>query len=434
MLQPFIRAVDPRISRAASAVAAAVATVAAALVLLMPRAGHAQVRDDRIQPGDQLIVVVPEQGEDEAFEVVVDERGEIALGIYGRVRVGGLEESAALSAIQSGLRPYLRSTYGVRLTVQQRGLLVFVTGAVETPGMLAIPRSSDIWTAIQAAGGALAGADLRGVVLMRGNSVMDTVDVRAYLTRASTTPLPTLDAGDTIFVPADTTIGGTFGSERITLPAEWGGKIFVLGAVQEPGVYDLTPGLTVVSALALAGGPETEANLSAARLITGTSSQQVDLAGAMTGPPGDVLAVTDAGGAILYVPAATGGEASQFVDGISVIGNFNTPRHLQTAVPVALFEVIALAGGPNGDADMRRCAHVHQAPGVSIASEYNLRRFLRHGGALGTVQVYPGDVLYLRQDRPSAWETFVEGFSDVAVISSAFLLFVTLNQQVSGGN
>ena len=61
-----------------------------------------------------------------------------------------------------------------------------------------------------------------------------------------------------------------------------------------------------------------------------------------------------------------------------------------------------------------------------MASRYNLRRYFRHGGGLGSVTVSPGDVLYMRPDRGNPWEQFVSAFSDVAVISSAVLLFVTL--------
>ena len=100
--------------------------------------------------------------------------------------------------------------------------------------------------------------------------------------------------------------------------------------------------------------------------------------------------------------------------------------------PIDLFEALGHAGGPAETADLRRLRHIHRADGVTIAAEYNARRFLRNGGALGTVRAHPGDVIYLRTRRPNAWETFVGGFSDVAVISSAFLLFVTVNNQLGG--
>lgn len=412
--------------------AAAVAVALVGIVALAPAPAHAQGRPD-LQPGDSLVIVIPEREEADVIETTIDEYGEVALGVYGRVELGGLDEDAALDALRDHLSTYLRSTIGVRLTVQERGVLVFVTGQVASPGRYSVPRGSDAWTAIRTAGGELDTADLTSVVVQHGEREQE-FDVAAFLTRRRSEPLPALRAGDLVFVPADPSLGATeSGAGRVLDDEALAGRVFVLGAVNAPGAYDRTPDLTPIGALAAAAGPMESAEISNARLITSGGSVRVDLAALMLGEPNPAAVFPEGGGAILYVPHDADDAVDPFTDGINVIGEFNGPRHLETPEPLPLFEVMSLAGGPATDADIRRVYHVRQDNGFTIALHYDMRRFVRHGGLLGTVMVHPGDVLYLRPDPENAWEILVGGISDVAVIGTAVLLAVTLNESLGSG-
>ncbi len=394
---------------------------------------HAQDPPD-LQPGDQLVVVIPEASETDALNVTIDEFGEVALGAYGRVELAGLSESDALRALQRHLRSYLRSTANVRLTVQHRGVLVFVTGMVENPGRYSVPRGSDVWSAIQAAGGHLVGADLSDVEIQFGSGETEHVDVASHLVRRNPDPLPDLQPGQLVFVAADASAGVGSGANRVLDDVALADKIFVLGAVNDAGLFDRTDGMTPLAALGLANGPEEAAELSNARLITAEGTYRVDLAAIMLGEETDLVEIPSEGGAILYVPFAGEDDANPFTDGINIIGDFNEPRHLEVRGPIPLFEAIALAGGPGTDANLRRAYHVRQHERATIALQYNLRRFIRHGGGLGQTRVHPGDTLYLRPDPENAWESFVGGLSDIAVIGTAVLLFTTLNDQLSGSS
>ena len=394
-------------------------------------AAHAQAAPD-LQPGDRLIVVIPEHSETDALEVTIDEYGEVALGVYGRVQLAGMSERAALSALQRHLRDYLRSTSNVRLSVQERGILVFVTGMVENPGRYSVPLGSDVWSAIRAAGGHLEGADLSDVEIRHGSDSVQHVDVAARLVRRSREPMPELTPGDLIVVAADPSLGVGSGANRVLDDDSLSDKIFVLGAVNEAGLYDRTDGMTPLAALGLANGPEEAAELANARLITASGTERVDLAAMMLGEPVDVVEIPSGGGAILFIPFAADDDVNPFTDGINIIGDFNTPRHLEARGPLPLMEVVALGGGPGPDANLRRVFHVRQEERATIALQYDVRRFIRHGGGLGRATVDPGDTLYLRPDPDNAWESFVGGLSDVAVIGTAVLLFVTLNDSLGG--
>lgn len=405
-----------------------VVLLTAALVVIFPAFASAQAPPPDLQPGDTLTIVIPERDGDTATAVTIDEYNEVSLGIYGRIVLGGLSQDAAEDRLAEHMRNYLRSTLGLRLTVETRGTLVFVTGQVDAPGRYAVPRGGDVWSAIRTAGGESSTADLSGVILQRGEREID-VDLAAYLTRRSTEPLPTLEPGDVVFVPADPSLGlSDDGAGRVLDDASLAGRVFVMGAVQSPGIFNRSEGLTAISALALANGPAIDADLRGVRLITSNGSVPIDLASAIA--DGRPVPIEAESGVILYVPYAHEGMANPLTQGINVIGAFNTPRHLETEVALPIFEVMALAGGPSADARPRRLTHIRQGDGYTIALDYRLRRFLRRGGGLSSVLVHPGDVLYLTPDRDNVWEQFVSGISDVAVIGSAALLLVTLNGQL----
>lgn len=404
------------------------ASLLGALALLLAAPGFAQTRAPDLQAGDTVTIVIPERDGDRAVTVTIDEYDEIALGVYGRVEIGGVSQGEALRRVSSHLSNYLRNTSEIRLHVESRGVLVFVTGQVREPGRYAVARDADPWVAIRAAGGELDSADLERVVIQRADEEVP-VNLVAFLTRRDATPLPELEPGDLVFVPADPSLGiGESGVGRVLDDASLSNRIFVMGAVQSPGMFERGAAPTVLTALALAGGPALEADIRNTRVLDADGAERVDLARAMA--DGVDPTIEAPSGVIVYVPFRLSGEANPLSQGISVIGGFNTPRLLETNEPLPLFEVIALAGGPGDASNTRHIHHVRQGDGYTVALHYNLRRFFRHGGALGTVMVHPGDVLYLRPDRENAWEVFVGGISDVAVISSAVLLFVTLNNQL----
>jgi protein involved in polysaccharide export with SLBB domain len=402
------------------------AVVALTLVaaLLAGRPASAQ-GDRRLQPGDELIVVIPEAEGLVERTVVVDEEGEISLGFYGRASVAGVSLEEAQIIVRGQLREYIRNTQGVIVSLSRRQLLVLVTGQVEEPGLITIGESADLWMAIQEAGGVLAGADLRRVVLMRGNEET-IVDVRGFLGRSGA-ELPDLRPGDTIFVPAEpgAPVAGTAGGSFLSLEA-LDGKVFIMGAVLSPGLYDWSPELNGYTALSLAGGPTPAADLGAVRLITRDRTEVLNLVTSPDTGIRDLRVIPNVGGAILYVPERVIDAMNPFSSAVSVIGGVTSPGRIPVAGPMPLLEVLAAAGGPTVDAEIDEIRHVRQTRGYSMAMEYDLERYLEEGGALGAVLVYPGDTLFVPGPEEDAWEVAIGAISDVAIIASAVALFVTI--------
>lgn len=93
-------------------------------------------------------------------------------------------------------------------------------------------------------------------------------------------------------------------------------KIYVLGEVENPGVYTFAAGMTTLQALALAGGYKNTAVLSDMRVIRGDLDNpeliRVDLKGAATGKGSQdvLLAQND----VIYVPRSAIGDWNNFIN------------------------------------------------------------------------------------------------------------------------
>jgi polysaccharide export outer membrane protein len=101
------------------------------------------------------------------------------------------------------------------------------------------------------------------------------------------------------------------------IPKEWREKkIFILGEVQSPGVYNFASGLTVMQALALAGGYKNTAVLKDMRIIRGNLDRpeliRVDLHKTAKGR--DTEDVLLARNDVIYVPRSTIGDWNNFIN------------------------------------------------------------------------------------------------------------------------
>ncbi len=238
-------------------------------LLLLPQFASAAER--HMQAGDKLLVVVPEAKEDGTEGTVlreirgdVDENGEVALGLYGRVRVAGLSESVAAALIRKRLAKFVHASGAISVVVEARRIAVLVTGRVMKPGPLPVREDADPWQAIQLAGGMDQGADLQRVRLTR-EGVAQVLDVHGWLLARDAKPLPRLQAGDEVFVPAAadlaTQAGGLAG-----MPAT-DAVVHVFGYIRNPGQLPVTGPVRLVDLIARAGGPADHAQLAEVHVV-----------------------------------------------------------------------------------------------------------------------------------------------------------------------
>lgn len=196
--------------------------------------------DYPLAAGDAVRVQVF-QNPDLTLETRISESGTISFPLIGTIRLGGLAVSAAEKKIADALKSggFLQNPQVTLLLTQIRGSQVSVLGQVGRPGRFPLETASTRLSDMLAnAGGAAPGGD--DVVIVTGQRAgkpfRKLVDLPALFLREPSEDDIVLQGGDVIYV------------HRAPV-------FYVYGEAQRPGSFRIERSMTVMQALALAGGP-----------------------------------------------------------------------------------------------------------------------------------------------------------------------------------
>ncbi len=247
-----------------------IALVVLVVVLPFAEAASQQPSEYQIGPGDVLSISVWRHP-DLDRNVVVRSNGAVTFPPVGDLTAAGLTPTGLAREIMQRLRDYTRETTQVTVSMAQfNSRAVYLTGQVAAPGRYSFEQLPDLLQLLSQAGGPLPGADLSSVSIVRpgaGGAQVTKVDVGAYMRGQVSTPLPTLQPGDTVDVPSLALGGSAMGG---------GGLVYILGEVTTPGAYPAADGLDILQLIALAGGTTPQARLdNVAVVMNGDGSQVV---------------------------------------------------------------------------------------------------------------------------------------------------------------
>jgi polysaccharide export outer membrane protein len=189
--------------------------------------------DYQIGIDDILTVSVWDQKDLEQV-VFVRPDGKVSLPLVGEVQASGLTVAELSSRLTS---LYSRTVRGAAVTVsvkEIRSRPVFFLGGVVRPGTIQLTRDLTVLQALSMAGGPVPTADLESAFVLRGTNRIP-VNLQSLLQRGDATQNLALQPGDTIVVPT-------------------AGVVYVQGEVKTPGQVKYARDLTVVTAIAAAGG------------------------------------------------------------------------------------------------------------------------------------------------------------------------------------
>ncbi len=196
----------------------------------------------RVGPGDVLDVVVFEE-EDLTRLVTVQHGGEISFPLIGEIPVGGL----TLKEVRGQITELLGKDYLIdpQVTVKVKEYLsqwVTVVGEVGRPGKYYLTGPKTLLDLLTEAGGFTSKAS-GALVVTRLNGVFDdgTSLKQVWLSR----DMPTDEQQKTLALNLSS-------GDLITVA--WQDSVYINGAVNKPGSYALTVGLTVLQAISQAGG------------------------------------------------------------------------------------------------------------------------------------------------------------------------------------
>jgi polysaccharide export outer membrane protein len=210
-----------------------------------PAADKSPTRADRpllqLGPGDQVTMQVYNRPEMDSAMYVADD-GTIRVPLAGSVQVAGLSPGEAAQKVEAALRSgrFLVDPHVTFTVSQSRSQRVSVLGEVHTPGRYPIESNTTILDVVAQAGGTTEkSADV--IYVLRADSAGNLrrypVNLKGIVDVKDATPavLLTLQGGDSIYVP----------------PAE---QFYIAGEVHAPAMYRLESGMTLLQAIARAGG------------------------------------------------------------------------------------------------------------------------------------------------------------------------------------
>lgn len=207
--------------------------------------------DYTLGAGDAIRIQVF-QNPDLTLDTRVSEKGSVTYPLIGAVELGGLTIASAEKKIASALKEggFVQQPQVNIVLMQVRGNQISVLGQVNRPGRFPLEtfntRVSDM---LAAAGGATqGGADVAIVTGLRsGKPFRQEIDIPSLFLSSGSEADIVLSGGDTIYV------------HRAPM-------FYIYGEAQRPGSYRIERDMTVMQALAQAGGPTLRGSESRLRL------------------------------------------------------------------------------------------------------------------------------------------------------------------------
>ncbi|HVQ36487.1 MAG TPA: polysaccharide biosynthesis/export family protein, partial [Pyrinomonadaceae bacterium] len=203
--------------------------------------------DYTLGEGDEITVDIwdhPELG----AKLAVGPDGKITIAQAGVIRVAGLTRENAAETISTSLSRYY---IGPIVTVRVDNYVsnhVMVLGRVMHPGILQFETTPTLLEAVTRAGGLPVGgsgaekAALARCAIFRGRDKIVWIELRNLLNGSNLALNLRLQRNDIIYIPDS--------DDQL---------VYVMGQVKTPGAYRLTPSMSFIDAIALAGGPTIDA-------------------------------------------------------------------------------------------------------------------------------------------------------------------------------
>jgi len=198
----------------------------------------------RLGEGDHIDVQIWNRPELSGKHIIGPD-GLITVPLLGSMKINAMTREEAASSIGNAYKPFY--TYpSVTLGIDEyQANRITVLGRVLNPGVLKFERPPELLEALARAGSLPVldkQATLTRCAIFRGRDRVIWVDLQRLLSRADMTYNIRLKPNDLIYIP----------DSNDTL-------VYVMGQVGKPGAYRLTPDMTLMDALAQAGGPNEDA-------------------------------------------------------------------------------------------------------------------------------------------------------------------------------
>ncbi len=213
-----------------------------------------------VGPDDELLIDIT--GDNEvSYKSKVSPDGTIRIQYVGLISVAGLSIDQATSKIKSSLSstyPALRSgRTSVSVTLGNiRSITVTVVGEAVKPGSYTVSSLSSLFNVLSTAGGPNTNGTYRNIQIIRGNKVVNTVDVYDFLLNGIQKGNIRLQDQDVVNIPVYKT------------------RIELSGEVKRPAFFEIKDSETLADALRFAGGFSSDAYSAQIKVLQNTSRER----------------------------------------------------------------------------------------------------------------------------------------------------------------
>ncbi len=208
--------------------------------------------------------------------------GKIACYLIGDIQAAGLTRFQLRDRIKKGLAEFIRDPEVIVRITDHRSHKIIALGQVKNPGVHPMTTDFTLLEAISSAGGITSDAYLGGAYVVRESKIL-LVNFFELIEKGNMEENISLVSNDVIYVPNL--------NDR---------KIFVLGEVNKQSAIPLRERMTLLEAIAVAGGFTRDANKDSVLVMRGNLSKPeimkidasaMDLAANIPLKPGDIVYV-----------------------------------------------------------------------------------------------------------------------------------------------
>ena len=177
--------------------------------------------------------------EDLNTNVRVSEDGTITLPLVGEIVAQGLTSADLQTAIETALRQYVNNPQVQVFIREYESQRISVIGAVKTPGTIEMQGRTTLLEVLSEAGGIDYPEAAGAITILRQGFTGQPieVDIEELITRGNTAFNLELEGGDTVNV--------------VPKPHD---PVYIYGRVRTPGQYTMREPITLLQAIAMAGG------------------------------------------------------------------------------------------------------------------------------------------------------------------------------------
>lgn len=204
----------------------------------------------RIGVGDNLSIMVWNDPHLDHTLVVLPD-GTITFPLIGRIKAEGYTTDALARIISNDLTVVFKNRPTVTVMIQSQGNYRFyIMGEINKPGLYHVNHRLTLLQALSMAGGFTEDADTQHLRIVHNRTHITQISMKGLRDGTDPSVNRMLSAGDLIVVP-----------KMIVA------KVYVLGQVNTPGAIPFKPGMTILEAIATAGGFNRYASMGSVRII-----------------------------------------------------------------------------------------------------------------------------------------------------------------------